>query len=60
MDIWYSIEGNKLENLESDPRFPDKPDATKELENMASPLNLGDNYGLRMTSYFMVRFFSLK
>ena len=55
MDIWYSIKGRKLERLQSDSRFPDKPDATKELENMASPLNFGDNYGLKLTSYFLVR-----
>ena len=54
MDIWYSIKGAGLKSLEEDVRYPDKPDSTKTVENMASPLNMGDNYGLRLRTYFVV------
>jgi hypothetical protein len=56
MDVWYSIKGSSLKNLEQDQRYPDKPDSTKTIENMASPLNMGDNYGLRLRAYFVVRY----
>ena len=56
MDIWYGIKGtNGLRSLEQDQRYPDKPDSSKTIENMASPLNMGDNYGLRLRAYYVVR-----
>ena len=54
MDIWYSITGAGLKSLEQDARYPDKPDSSKTIENMASPLNMGDHYGLRLRAYFVV------
>ena len=56
MDIWYGIQGtNGLGSLEQDQRYPDKPDSSITIENMASPLNMGDNYGLRLRAYYLVR-----
>lgn len=54
MDVWYSIKGRNIINLEQDKRYPNQPDVTKTIEDMASPLNLGDNYGLRLRAYFVV------
>jgi hypothetical protein len=56
MDLWFSIKGSSLKSLEQDERYPDKPDTKKTIENMASPLNLGDNYALRLRTYFVVSF----
>ena len=59
MDIWYSIKGAGLESLAQDVRYPDKPDSSKTIENMASPLNMGDHYGLRLRAYFVVCCFNV-
>ena len=56
MDIWYGIQGtNGLTSLVQDQRYPDKPDESKIIENMASPLNMADNYVLRLRAYYLVR-----
>ena len=57
MDLWFSINGNSLKSLKQDQRYPDTPDTKKTIDNMASPLNMGDNYGLRLRSYFVVSFY---
>ena len=56
MDLWFSIKGSSLKSLEQDQRYLDTPDTKKTIDNMASPLNMGDNYGLRLPSYFVVGF----
>ena len=54
METWNNIPGVELSRLMSDPRFPLKPDSSKKLESLVSPMNIGDNYGLKLTSFYVV------
>ena len=55
MEIWKNVPGNNIYQLRQDPRFPDKPDASLVIRNMATPVNKMDNYGVRLTAYYKVR-----
>ena len=54
MQIWKNIPGNNVYQLKENPRFPDKPDSSSVIPNMATPVNTMDNYGLRLTAYYKV------
>lgn len=54
METWNGISGDNLAQLSSDPRFPAKPDSSKKLESLVSPMNIRDNYGLRLKTYYVV------
>jgi hypothetical protein len=54
MEVWKNIPGNNIYQLKQNPRFPDKPDTSVVIRNMATPVNKMDNYGLRLTAYFKV------
>ena len=54
-EIWENIDGFFVENLKSDPRFPDEPDRKEVLDIFASPERVGDRYGARLTAYYRVR-----
>lgn len=54
MQIWKNIPGNNVYQLKQNLRFPDKPDSSSVIPNMATPVNVMDNYGLRLTAYYKV------
>jgi hypothetical protein len=54
MDIWRNIPGSNVYQLKQDSRFPDKPDTSSVIPNMATPVNAMDNYGVRLTAYYKV------
>ena len=54
-ESWENIPSNDLKALFSDPRYPDNPDNTQTLPSFSTPENRGDNYGVRVTTYYQVR-----
>ena len=54
MQIWYNIPGNELTSLTTNPRYPGKPDVSGKTLGLETQENIDDNYGMRMTTYFMV------
>ena len=53
--MWYNIPGTNLNSLTTNPRYPGKPDVSSKLLNLETQENIDDNYGVRLTTYFMVR-----
>ena len=54
MERWNGIRGNELSRLITNARFPRKPNQARKIPRLVSPVNKGDNYGLRMRTYFRV------
>jgi hypothetical protein len=58
MEVYNNIPGVTLNRLLYNKKFRAKtPDATKKIPGLVSPMNVGDNYGLRLTTYYVVSFF---
>ena len=55
MQMWTRIGSHHLNTLLRNRRFPRKPDMTINLPGLKSPVNIDDNYGLRLTAYYRVR-----
>ena len=55
MDIWRNIGGTALASLLTDPRYPQKPSASNKILKLVSPVNVGNNYGLRLKNFYVVR-----
>ena len=55
MQMWTKIGSNRLNTLLRNRRFPRKPDMTINVPGLNSPVNIDDNYGLRLTAYYRVR-----
>ena len=64
MEVYNGIKGTTLSNLLYNKKFKSKtPDSTKKIPSLVSPINVADNYGLRLTTFYVVRFllyFSLR
>jgi hypothetical protein len=54
MERWNGIGGNELSRLFTNPRYPRKPNKARKIPRLVSPVNKGDNYGLRLRTYFVV------
>ena len=48
-DYWLNISGQKIADLKSAPGFPDSPDGTDTWTRLQAPVNVGDNFGSRVT-----------
>ena len=57
MEVYKNIPGNTLSSLTSNPKYPSKPDVTSKIKKMKSPRNAGDQYGLRLTTFYVVSIF---
>ena len=55
MQMWTKIGSNRLSALLRNRRFPRRPDMTINVPGLNSPVNIDDNYGLRLTAYYRVR-----
>ena len=55
MQMWTRIGSHHLNTLLRNRRFPRKPDMTINIPGLKSPINIDDNYGLRLTAYYRVR-----
>ena len=55
MQMWTKIGSNRLNTLLRNRRFPRRPDMTINVPGLNSPVNIDDNYGLRLTAYYRVR-----
>ena len=54
MDIWRNIGRSDLAPLLGDPRYPAKPYTSNKMPGLVSPANIGDNYGLRFKTFYVV------
>ena len=54
MQMWTKIGSHHLNNLLRNRRFPKRPDMTINVPGLKSPVNIDDNYGLRLTAYYKV------
>lgn len=54
MERWNGIGGNELSRLFTNPRYPRRPNKAVKIRNLVSPVNKGNNYGLRLRTYFVV------
>ena len=54
MDIWRNIGGSSLAPLLANPRYPEKPSSSNMVPGLASPAFIGDNYGLRLKTFYVV------
>ena len=54
MEMWYNIPGTNLNSLTTNPRYPGKPDVSSKMLSLETQENIDDNYGVRLTTYFMV------
>ena len=52
--MWTKIGSHHLNNLLRNRRFPKRPDMTINVPGLKSPVNIDDNYGLRLTAYYKV------
>jgi hypothetical protein len=55
MQMWTKIGSHHLNNLLRNRRYPNKPDVSINVPGLKSPVNMDDNYGLRLTTYYRVR-----
>ena len=54
MDIWRNIGGGSLAPLLADPRYPEKPYTSNKVLKLVSLDWIGDNYGLRLKTFYVV------
>ncbi len=54
MQMWTRIGSNNLNTLLRNRRYPRRPDMTINVPGLKSPVNMDDNYGLRLTAYYRV------
>lgn len=55
MEVYNNIRGTTLNQLLRNKKFKSKtPDSTKKIPSLVSPMNVADNYGLRLTTYYVV------
>lgn len=54
MDIWRNIGGSTLAPMLTDPRYPEKPYTSNKVPGLASLASIGDNYGLRLKTFYVV------
>ena len=54
MDIWKNIGGSTLAPMLADPRYPEKPYTSNKVPELVSPAKIGDNYGLRLKTFYVV------
>jgi len=50
-EVWSNVWGERVDDLRSNPRFPDNPDFTELADWLSAPRDSGDNYGQRFSGY---------
>ena len=50
-EVYSGISGGALTNLTAHPSFPDQPDAIAYVDSFETPMDVGDNYGVRLSGY---------
>ncbi len=53
-EFWPGISGITVNNLTSNPLYPDQPSQVAILSQFSSPRNIADNYGQRLSGYLKV------
>ena len=53
LERWDGIDGYLTRKLLEDPRFPSMPTYVSYTQTFGEPVNWGDNYGSRITGYFV-------
>jgi hypothetical protein len=59
MQMWLNIRRNYLNRLTKNRRYPGKPDISSKLPGLETPEKIDDNYGIRLTTYYMVSRYTL-
>ena len=54
MQMWTGIGSHNLNTLLRNRRYPRRPDMTINIPGLNTPVNMDDNYGLRLTTYYRV------
>ena len=54
MQMWTRIGGPHLSLLLRNRRYPRRPDMTINVPGLKTPVNMDNNYGLRLTAYYRV------
>ena len=54
MEVYKNIPGTTLSSLTTNPKYPSKPDVTTKVKKLKTPQNMGDLYGVRLTTFFVV------
>ena len=54
MQMWTRIGGPHLSLLLRNRRYPRRPDMTINIPGLKTPVNMDNNYGLRLTAYYRV------
>lgn len=54
MQMWTRIVSGDLNVLLRYGRYPNRPDITVNIPELKSPVNMDNNYGLRLTTYYKV------
>jgi hypothetical protein len=54
MQMWTRIGSNHLSALLRNRRYPRKPDMKINIPQLKTPINMDNNYGLRLTAYYRV------
>jgi hypothetical protein len=52
-EFYTGLSGTSIENLTSAPKFPGDPDVVRVLNAVETPEGWGDNYGVRVTGWFL-------
>jgi hypothetical protein len=54
MQMWTRIGSHHLSALLRNRRYPRRPDMTINIPGLKTPVNIDNNYGLRLTAYYRV------
>ena len=54
MERWNGIGGVEISRLITNSRYPRRPNKARKIPRLVSPVNKGNNYGLRLRTYFVV------
>ena len=54
MDIWRKIRGTALARLLTNRRYPGRPHTSNKVLGLVSPANIGNRYGLRLKTFYVV------
>lgn len=59
MEVYRNIAGETLTSLTTNAKYPGKPDETVKIKKLKTPMSVGDSYGVRLTTFYVVSFFGL-
>ena len=55
VEYFKDIPGLEVDKLTSSPKYPNAPDEVQKIQVFETPQDIGNQYGARLRTYFMVR-----